>query len=70
MCNIGIRNRTFALIENGTWGPIANKLVKEELNKLVNINIIDQNITIKSSLNDKNKEEIKELALKIKEDLN
>ncbi len=70
MCNIGIRNRTFALIENGTWGPIANKLVKEELNKLVNVNIIDQNITIKSSLNDKNKEEIKELALKIKEDLN
>lgn len=45
-----IQNRTIALIENGSWAPTSGKLMRAEFEKCKNMTILDQQITIKSSL--------------------
>lgn len=60
------QNRKIAFIENGTWAPMANKIMKEMFSKSKNIAFIDQEITIKSSLSLDNLNEINILADKIK----
>ncbi len=56
------QNRKIAIIENGTWAPNAAKCIKEKLETMKNIEIIDPVITIRSTLNDKNVEELNDLA--------
>lgn len=51
MERLNVQNRNFALIENGTWAPKSNSLVEEKLNKLKNIMIHNNKISIKSSMN-------------------
>ncbi len=58
----GYKNRTVALIENGSWAPVAAKVMKKMLDGQKNISYAEPTITIQSALTDKNKEEIKELA--------
>ena len=45
-----LQNRTVALIENGSWASTAGKLMAELLGKLKNITVLDNKLTIKSSL--------------------
>ena len=59
------QNRTVALIENGTWAPNAIKCMKEIINEMKNINIIDQTITIKSKLSEENRKKLELLAEKL-----
>ena len=59
------QNRTVALIENGTWAPNAIKCMKEIINEMKSINIIDQTITIKSKLSEENRKELELLAEKL-----
>jgi flavorubredoxin len=56
-----VQNRKVGLIQNGTWGPLAGKLMKEQLEGLKNMTILDKVITIKSVMTEANKAEIKEL---------
>ena len=55
------QNKTVALIENGTWAPMAAKVMKGMLEKCKNLDIIDT-ITIKSAMTSENKEQIDKLA--------
>ena len=45
-----IQNRTVALIENGSWAPTSGGLMRAELEKCKNLTILDQTLTLKSSL--------------------
>lgn len=65
MQKLNVQKRTFALIENGTWGPLANKIMTEEVNKLKNVKILEQKITIRSSLNKQNELDLGNLAEEI-----
>ncbi len=56
------QNRKVALIENGTWAPLANKIMSKMLEGSNGIEYIEPKITIKSALSDENKQELKELA--------
>jgi len=56
------QNRTVAFIENGSWAPSALKTMKAIIEPLKNITIVDQSITIRSTLSDENREELKMLA--------
>ncbi len=58
----GYRNRTIALIENGTWAPTAARRMKEIIATMKDITLIEDVITIKSTMNDDNIEQMKELA--------
>ena len=56
------QNRTIAFIENGSWGPLANKKMKDMFSKSKNITYLDTSVSIKSSLNERNKEELNKLC--------
>lgn len=56
------KNRTVALIENGSWAPAASGIMKDMLSKSVNIKFSKNNIRILSSLSDENITGISKLA--------
>ena len=56
------QNRTVALIENGTWAPMAKKVMKEMLSGCKNLTFAENEITIKSSMKADTKEKIAALA--------
>ena len=58
----GFRNRTVALIENGSWAPTAARIMKESFAKSKDILIADPVITIKSALSPENMEQMDALA--------
>lgn len=60
------QNRTVAIIENGSWAPMAEKTIKAMLEKSKNIDYAEPTVKIMSAVSDKNREEIKELADKLK----
>lgn len=61
-----LKNRKYALIENGSWVPNCGKLVKVSLEKLSGSEFIDEKcITIKSSICENQLSEMEELADKI-----
>ena len=43
------QNRTVGLIENGSWGPMAAKLMTAHLEKMKNITILPEKVTIKTT---------------------
>ncbi|MDO4961560.1 MAG: flavodoxin domain-containing protein [Eubacteriales bacterium] len=57
----GYKNRTVAIIENGSWGPQAAKCIKAKMEGLQNISWLDT-VTILSSMSDANADEIDKLA--------
>ncbi len=56
------QNRKVGIIENGTWAPSAAKCIKENLEKMKEITIIEPTITIKSTLKQDTKETLDILA--------
>ena len=56
------RNRKVALVQNGSWAPSAAKVMQEYLDKMQGIEYIGDVITIKTSLTEENKAQLKELA--------
>ena len=59
---LNLQNRTVGLIENGTWGPVAAKQMKEILDGLKNMNVLEPVVTLKSALNDASMEQLEKLA--------
>ena len=55
-------NRTVALIENGSWAPMAAKTMKNMLQGCKNIEFTDTTVKIMSALNDSSKEQIEKLS--------
>lgn len=60
------QKRKVALIENGTWAPMAAKQMRTVLETMKEIEIAEPVVTIRSSVNEKNREQIRELAAKLK----
>lgn len=56
------QNRTVALIENGSWAPMAAKVMTGMLEKSKNITFAENSVKIMSALNDENKSQITKLA--------
>lgn len=55
-------NRTVGFIENGTWAPVATKVMKTMLEKQKNLKYTENNVRILSSVNEENIKEIENLA--------
>lgn len=60
------QNRKVAVIENGTWAPMAAKLIKGMFEKSKDITFTDTNVTIKSAMNAQSREELDKLAEELK----
>jgi flavorubredoxin len=60
------QNRTVALIENGSWAPVAAKKMREYLEGMKNVRILDKTVTIQSTVKDETVSALKELAAELK----
>ena len=56
------QNKTVAFIENGSWAPLAEKVMRKMLEGCQKITYTDNNVHIKSALSDLNMEEIDALV--------
>ncbi|MBQ4119516.1 MAG: FprA family A-type flavoprotein [Clostridia bacterium] len=56
------QNRTVAFIENGSWAPMATKVMSDMLSKSKNITYAENTVKILSALNDESKAQISALA--------
>ena len=61
----GYQKKTVGLIENGSWAPLANKVMKEMLTPMKNVTICENTVTIKSTYKDENQEAINQLVEEI-----
>jgi len=57
-----LQNRTAAVIENGSWAPTAGKKITEMLTGMKNITVLPESITVKSSLQESQREAMQKLA--------
>ena len=60
------QNRTVGFIENGSWAPIAMKIMKGKLENCKNLTFTQNNVKIFSALSDENLAQIKALAEELK----
>lgn len=56
------QNRVVAFIENGSWAPMASKVMKERLSCAKNLLFLEPSIRVLSKINEENKEQIEQLA--------
>ena len=56
------QNKKIGLIENGTWAPLAAKVMADKLSGCKNIEIIEPKVRILSSMSEENKAQISALA--------
>ncbi len=56
------QKRKVALIENGSWGPVAARIMKEMFEKSKDITFCENTVTIMSTLNEKSGEALEKLA--------
>lgn len=56
------QNRTVGFIENGSWAPIAAKVMQKKLSACKNINMLNTVVTINSSVKQETLEQIKVMA--------
>ena len=59
---LAVQNKTVALMENGTWAPMAAKQMREKLAELKNVTILDAQITIKSAMAPEQEGQLEALA--------
>ena len=52
------QNRRIALVENGSWGPMAAKKMREILDTMKNLTICETTVTIRSAMKEADKESI------------
>ena len=62
-----IQNRTVAFMENGTWAATSARQMGAMLEKCKNLTVLEQKVTIKSSLKEQQMAEIEALAEALKE---
>lgn len=59
---LALQGRKVAIIENGTWAPMAGKQISEKLSAMKNMTVLEKMITVKSSANETVCNDILELA--------
>ncbi len=62
LCERNYQNRTVALIENGSWAPMAAKVMRELLAGAKNITFAENQVKIMSALSDESKAQIDALT--------
>lgn len=60
--SLNLQNKKIGIIENGTWAVVAAKKIKDIVGEMKNIDIFDNIITIKSTVNEDNTNKMKLLC--------
>ncbi|WP_234121256.1 FprA family A-type flavoprotein [Clostridium hydrogenum] len=59
---LNLQKRTFALIENGSWAPQAGKLMRELLEDMKEMTILDSDVTVSSALKEDDDSSMENIA--------
>ena len=59
---MNLQNRTISIIENATWAPGVSKSIKEQLSKMKNMNVLEKNLSIKSSIKDEQENDLNNIV--------
>ncbi len=65
LCERGFKNRTVAFIENGSWAPMAAKIMRARLESLSGITFAENAVKIVSALNSESEGQIEALAAEL-----
>ena len=60
------QNRRIALVENGSWGPMAAKKMREILDTMKNLTICETTVTIRSAMKEADKESIAKMLAELR----
>ena len=60
------QKRTVAIIENGSWAPMAGKLLKEQFLAMKDITVLEDMVTIRSTVKEADRKNLDTLAEKLK----
>ena len=58
----GYQRRRIALLENGTWAPVAARKMREIISTMKDVEIVEPVVSIKSSLHDADIDQLEALA--------
>ena len=61
----GFQNRTVAFIENGSWAPLAAKIMKAKLEKCKDLTYVNTSVKILSALNEQSEKQLSDMANKL-----
>ena len=61
------QNRTIGIIENGTWAPMAAKVIRKAFENSKNLTFTDTTVRLLSALNDESRAQIEVLAKELLE---
>lgn len=59
---LNLQKRTFALIENGSWAPQSGKLMRKHLSDMKEMTILDNDISVNSSVKEQDNDSIGEVV--------
>lgn len=62
MKSLNLQNRTVAVLDNGSWASTAGKHMKNELSEMKNVTVLEETVSLKSSLKDQQMEEMEALC--------
>ncbi|MBR4301385.1 MAG: FprA family A-type flavoprotein [Bacteroidales bacterium] len=65
----GLQKRTFAFIENGTWAPTAACQMMSIVGEMKDMKVVEETITLKSSLKESQVEQLENLAKELASEL-
>lgn len=65
LCERGYKNRTVAFIENGSWAPMAAKVMKERLAACKNLTLVEPVVSIKSGVKTENEAQMNALVAEL-----
>lgn len=66
---LNVQNRTVAIMENGSWAIRSGSLIREELDKMKRMKVLEDGVTMASSLQNQNMPDLEALADAIANDL-
>lgn len=69
MAALNLQKRVVGVVENGSWAPQAGSLIAEELDKMKEMTVLNEQMTILSSLNDATYDQLDDLAESIIESM-
>ncbi|MBE5943095.1 MAG: FprA family A-type flavoprotein [Lachnospiraceae bacterium] len=59
------QKRTVGIIENGSWAPMAGKIMREQFAAMKDVTVLDEQVTIRSCMKENNESELQALADKL-----
>ena len=62
---LAVQNRTVAIMDNGTWAATAGKQIVKQLEEMKNMTVLDQKLSVKSTLKADQEENLDAFAQQI-----